>query len=231
MQPDLQVMRGTTNIAQVQHRVLRNTYLLLALSLIPTALGAFVGVNYINFAVMAQSPILSMVIFMAVFYGLMFMIEKNKDSSLGVGLLLLFTLLMGVMLGPILQFALGRGAHQIVALAAGGTAAIFFGLAAIGSVAKRDFSFLANFLMVGFFVLLIGIVANMFLQLPGIALAISAAFILFSSATILFTINQIVRGGETNYVSATLTLYVGIYNIFVNLLQLLLAFSGGSQRD
>jgi len=231
MQPNFQTIASTPQITQSQHRVLRNTYLLLALSLIPTAIGAFVGVNFINFAFLAASPIMSMVVFMAVFYGLMFMIEKNKNNSLGVGLLLLFTLLMGVMLGPILQVALGRGAHQMVALAAGGTAAIFFGLAAIGSVAKRDFSFLANFLLIGFFVLLIAIIANAFLQLPALALTISAAFILFSSAAILFTINQIVRGGEMNYVSATLTLYIGIYNLFTSLLHLLLAFSGGGQRD
>ncbi|MBA2690675.1 MAG: Bax inhibitor-1/YccA family protein [Burkholderiales bacterium] len=229
MQPELQMTTRTSELALSQHRVLRNTYLLLALSLVPTVIGAFIGVNFINFAFIAQSPIMSVVVFIAVFYGLMFMIEKNKHSAAGVGLLLLFTLLMGVMLGPILQIALGRGAHQIVALAAGGTAAIFFGLAAIGSVAKRDFGYLANFLMIGFFVLLIAMVANAFLQLPALALTLSAAFILFSAAAILYTINQIVRGGETNYVSATLTLYVGIYNIFTSLLHLLLAFTG--QRD
>jgi FtsH-binding integral membrane protein len=160
----------------------------------------------------------------------MFAIERNKDTGLGVVLMLLFTLLMGVMLGPILQFALGRAnGLQTIALAAGGTTAIFFGLAAIGSVAKRDFSFLANFLMIGFFVLLIAMLANAFLHVPALALAISAAFMLFASAAILFTINQIVRGGETNYISATLTLYVGIYNLFTSLLQLLLALTG--QRD
>jgi modulator of FtsH protease len=225
----LQAVARSSDVAQSQHRVLRNTYLLLALSLIPTAIGAFVGVYFINFAFLVKSPILSMIVFMAVFYGLMFMIEKNKNSPVGVALMLLFTLLMGVMLGPILQVALGRGAHQIVALAAGGTAAIFFALAAIGSVAKRDFGYLANFLMIGFFVLLIAMVANAFLALPALALTISAVFILFSAAAILFTINQIVRGGETNYISATLTLYVGIYNIFTNLLHLLLAFTG--ERD
>ncbi len=229
MQPHLQVTAGAPAIASSQHRVLRNTYLLLALSLIPTVIGAMVGVYFINFAFLIQHPIVSLVIFMAVFYGLMFMIEKNKNSSVGVALLLLFTLLMGVMLGPILQVALGRGAHTLVALAAGGTAAIFFALAAIGSVAKRDFGFLTNFLMIGFFVIMLAIIANAFLNIPALALTISAAVILFSSAAILLTVNQIVRGGETNYVSATLTLYVGIYNIFTNLLHLLLALGG--QRD
>jgi modulator of FtsH protease len=229
MQPNLQATIQGSQLSLTQHRVLRNTYLLLAISLIPTVIGAAVGIN-LDFSFLRASPILSLIAFLAVFYGLMFAIEKNKDSSMGVALMLLFTLLMGVMLGPILQFALGRvNGVQTVMLAAGGTAAIFFGLAAIGSVAKRDFSFLANFLVIGFFVLLIAMVANAFLQVPALALTISAAFMLFASAAILFTINQIVRGGETNYISATLTLYVGIYNLFTSLLQLLLAFTG--QRD
>lgn len=227
MQPNLQVSARTSQVALTQHRVLRNTYLLLAISMIPTVIGAVVGVNFIDFAFIAKNPIISLIGFLVVFYGLMFAIEKNRDSAAGVGLMLLFTLLLGVMLGPILQVALARhGGYQIVSLAAGGTAAIFFALAAIGSVAQRDFSFLANFLLVGFFVLLIGIFANAFLQLPALALAISAAFMLFASAAILFTINQVVRGGETNYVSATLTIYVGLYNIFSSLLHLLLAFTG-----
>jgi modulator of FtsH protease len=229
MQPNLQATIQGSQLSLTQHRVLRNTYLLLAISLIPTVIGAAVGIN-LDFSFLRASPILSLIAFLAVFYGLMFAIEKNKDSSMGVALMLLFTLLMGVMLGPILQFALGRvNGVQTVMLAAGGTAAIFFALAAIGSVAKRDFSFLANFLIIGFFVLLIAMVANAFLQVPALALTISAAFMLFASAAILFTINQIVRGGETNYISATLTLYVGIYNLFTSLLQLLLAFTG--QRD
>jgi len=230
MQPNLlQATTRTTDIVQSQHRVLRNTYLLLAISLIPAAIGAFVGVYFINFAFLAKSPILGSIVFLAVAYGLMFMIEKNRNSTAGIVFLQLFTLFMGVMLGPLLQYALGRGAHQLVAFAAGGTAAIFFGLAAVGSVAKRDFGFLANFLMVGFFVLLIAMVANMFLQMPVLHLTIAAGFILFSAAAILFTINQIVRGGETNYISATLTLFVGIYNIFTSLLNILLALTG--QRE
>lgn len=229
MQPNYQVVgQASPELALQQNRVLRNTYLLLALSLIPTAIGALVGVN-LNFGFMRTSPILSLVAFLGVFYGLMFMIEKNRDSGLGVALMLLFTLLMGVMLGPILQVAAVRNAGPLVAYAAGGTAAIFFGLAAVASSAKRDFGYLAKFLMIGFFVLLISMIANAFLQIPALALTISAAFMLFSSAAIVLTINQIVRGGETNYVSATLTLYVSIYNLFTSLLNLLLAFTG--QRD
>lgn len=229
MQPNYQVVgQASPELALQQNRVLRNTYLLLALSLIPTAIGALVGVN-LSFGFMRASPILSLVLFLGVFYGLMFMIEKNRNSGLGVALLLLFTLLMGVMLGPILQVAALRNAGPLVAYAASGTAAIFFGLAALASSAKRDFGFLTKFLMIGFFVLLISMIANAFLQIPILALTISAAFMLFSSAAIVLTINQIVRGGETNYVSATLTLYVNIYNLFTSLLNLLLAFTG--QRD
>jgi modulator of FtsH protease len=230
MQTPLPILgQATRDVALQQNRVLRNTYLLLALSLIPTAIGALIGVN-LNFGFMRASPIASVLIFLAVFYGLMFAIEKNRDSGVGVGLMLLFTLLMGVMLGPILQVASLRNAGHLVAYAAGGTAAIFFGLAAVASSVKRDFGYLAKFLMIGFFVLLISIIANAFLQIPALALTISAAFMLFSSAAIVFTINQIVRGGETNYVSATLTLYVNIYNLFVSLLQLLLALSGGQRN-
>jgi FtsH-binding integral membrane protein len=115
---------------------------------------------------------------------------------------------------------LNNGA-QLVMMAAGGTAAVFFGLASVASVAKRDFSWLSNFLMVGFIVIMLAVVVNIFLQIPLLYLALLGAFILFSSAAILFQVNQIVRGGETNYISATLTLYVAIYNIFSSLLQIL----------
>jgi FtsH-binding integral membrane protein len=145
----------------------------------------------------------------------------------GVGLLLGFTLFLGLLLGPLFQSVLGlRNGVQLVMMAAGGTAVTFFGLAGIASVAKRDFSGLSKFLMVGFIVIMLAVVVNIFVQMPVIYLALLGAFILFSSAVILFQVNQIVRGGETNYVSATLTLYVALYNIFSSLLQLLGIFGG-----
>lgn len=217
---------GTLSVSQ--NKVMRNTYLLLAVSLIPTAIGALVGVN-LNFAFMRSSPILSIVLFMAVFYGFMYLIEKNRDSSTGVALLLGFTFLMGVMLGPILQLAAIMHAGEMVAFAAVGTAAIFFALAAVSSSTKRDFSFLSKFLMIGFFVLMIAMLANVFLQLPALSMALTAGIMLFAAAAIAYTINQIVRGGETNYISATLTLYVNIYNLFTSLLHLLLSFTGNSR--
>lgn len=226
MQPDLQTgnvyTAGTQDIAAQQNRVLRNTYLLLALSLIPTVIGAAIGTNFINFSFMRSSPIMSVIIMMAVFYGWIFMIEKNRDSALGVGLLLGFTAFMGLMLAPLLQTILSlRNGGQLVMMAAGGTAAVFFVLSGIAATTKRDFSFLNKFLLVGFVVIMLAVVAQIFLQSPLMQLVLCGAFIIFSSALILWQINAIVRGGETNYVSATLSLYVSLYNIFTSLLQIL----------
>jgi FtsH-binding integral membrane protein len=210
-------------------RVLRNTYLLLAVSLIPTAIGAAIGYN-LDFSFMRASPVVSSIAILAIFYGWIFAIEKNRNSSVGVGLLLGFTLFLGLLLGPLFQSVLGlSNGVQLVMMAAGGTAVAFFALAGIASVAKRDFSGLSKFLMVGFIVIMLAVVVNIFVQMPVIYLALLGAFILFSSAVILFQVNQIVRGGETNYVSATLTLYVALYNIFSSLLQLLGIFGG--ERD
>ena len=207
-------------------KVLRNTYLLLAISLIPTAIGAVIGYN-LDFSFMRASPIVSSIAILGIFYLWIFAIEKNRTSVLGLGLLLGFTLFLGLLLGPLFQsvLMLNNGA-QLVMLAAGGTAAAFFGLAGVASVAKRDFSGLAGFLTVGFWVIMLGIVASLFLPIPGLILALLVAIVLFSSVVILWQINQIVRGGETNYISATLTLYIAVYNIFSSLLQLLGIFGG-----
>lgn len=231
MQPDLHTgnvySTGTQDIAAQQNKVLRNTYLLLAVSLIPTVIGAAVGTNFINFSFMRSSPIMSVIIMMAVFYGWIFMIEKNRNSALGVGLLLGFTAFMGLMLAPLLQTILSmRNGGQLVMMAAGGTAAVFFVLSGIAATTKRDFSFLNKFLLVGFVVIMLAVVAQIFLQSPLMQLVLCGAFIIFSSAIILWQINAIVRGGETNYVSATLSLYVSLYNIFTSLLQILGVLGG-----
>jgi modulator of FtsH protease len=217
---------GSEQLVVQQQRVLRNTYVLLALSLIPTGIGALIGVN-LNFGFMRASPVISSIVLLAVIYGMFFAIEKNRDSGLGVALLLALTLFLGILLGPILQMAIGlRNGGQLVALAAGGTAAVFFAMAGIATVSKRDFGFMTNFLMVGGIVIMLAVVANIFFQSPVMSLAICGAFVLFSSAMILWQVSRIVRGGETNYVSATLTLYMSIYNLFTSLLQLLMAFTG-----
>lgn len=209
-----------------QRKVLRNTYLLLAISMLPTAIGALIGVN-MSFGILRSNPIIGSLAILAVVYGLFFAIEKNRDSGLGVALLLGLTFFLGVLLGPLLQVAGGlRNGSQLVALAAGGTAIVFFVMAGIGASAKRDFSFMANFLMVGAIVIMLAVVANIFFSSPVLHLTVCGAFVLFSSMMILFQVNQIVKGGETNYVSATLTLYMSVYNLFSSLLQILMAVTG-----
>ena len=226
MQPDLQpITTGTIpaadSFALRQHRVLRNTYLLLALTLIPTVIGAAIGTN-INLSFMRASPVLSFFAILAIFYGWIFAIEKNKDSGLGVGLLLGFTLFLGVLLGPLFQHILGfSNGTELIMMAAGGTAAVFFTLAAIASTTRRDLSGMGNFLVVGTIVVMLAVVANVFLASPALYLAILAAFVLISSMMILWQVNSIVKGGETNYVVATLNLYIAIYNLFSVLLQIL----------
>ncbi len=231
MQPELQPIRtGATtasrDYAVRENQVLRNTYWLLALSLIPTAIGAAIGTN-IDMSFMRASPMLSFFAILVIFYGWIYAIERNRNSALGVGLLLGFTLFMGLLLGPLLQQVLGfKNGVQLVMMATGGTAAVFFGLAGLASSTKRDFSFLSKFLFVGFIVIMLAVVANVFLASPALQLTVLGGIILFSSAAILWQVNAIVRGGETNYVSATLTLYVSIYNLFSSLLQLLGIFGG-----
>jgi len=233
MQPELQPANipatATTTRALEQRRVLRNTYLLLAITLIPTAIGAVIGAN-VNLGFLRSNPILSMFAIIAIFYGWIWAIERNRESAIGVVLLLGFTLFLGLLLGPLLQSVLGlRNGAQLVMLAAGGTAAVFFGLSALATTTTRDFSALGNFLFVGAIVIMLAVVANAFFASPVVYLVILGAFVVFSSLIILWQINAIVRGGETNYISATLQLYVAIYNLFSSLLQLLGIFGG--ERD
>ena len=226
MQPELRIPAQAGELSVTQNRVLRNTYLMLSLTMIPTLIGALIGMQ-LNFGIMRTNPIMSFVVILAVFYGMVFAIEKNKDSGLGVALLLAFTFMMGLLLAPLLQTALGlSNGGQIIAMAAAGTGVAFFGMAAIATVTKRDFSFLNKFLMVGVIVAMIAIVANVFLQMPALSLTISAVVILLSTMIILYTLSGIINGGETNYVSATLSLSISIYNIFSSLVQLLMAFTG-----
>jgi modulator of FtsH protease len=233
MQPEPQttqpVYQAGTAVAPEQQRVLRNTYLLLAVSLIPTAIGAAIGTN-LDLSFMRASPIMSFFAILAVFYGWIFAIERTKNSSLGLFLLLGFTLFMGLLLGPLFQSVLGfKNGVQLIMMAAGGTAAVFFGLSGLAATTKRDFSFLSKFLFVGFFVIMLSVIANVFFASPVAHLVILAMFILFSSAAILWQVNSIVRGGETNYISATLSLYVSIYNLFTSLLQIFGLLGG--ERD
>jgi modulator of FtsH protease len=221
--------QDVSGLAQQQNRVLRNTYMLLAVSMVPTVLGALLGIQ-MQFSFMAGSPLIGFLLFMGIAFAFMYGIERNKNSGLGVALLLGFTFFMGLMLSRILQFALGfSNGGSMIALAAGGTGAIFFTLSAIAATSKRDFSNMGKFLFIGLIVILLASVANIFFQIPALSLTIAAAAVGLFSAYILYDISRIVQGGETNYVSATLAVYLDIYNVFVSLLQLIMALTG--ERD
>jgi len=226
MQNNIYNIASNTPSALATNKVLRNTYALLGVSLFPTVIGALMGMS-MNWGFAASSPILFMIMTLGGIFGMFFLIQKNKNSSLGVVFLLALTFLLGLMLGPILQvaFSLSNGG-QIVSLAAGGTGAIFLVLAGIAQTSKRDFSFMGKFLMIGLIMLILASLVNMFFQIPAASLAISAIAVMIFSGFILYDVNRIVKGGETNYIMATLALYMNIYNLFVNLLYLLMALMG-----
>jgi modulator of FtsH protease len=228
MLDDIQVLGREGKLATAQNKVLRNTYMMLGLTMIPTVIGALVGMK-MNFAFAAEHPFMFAIGALAVMYGLFAAINANRNSSIGVVLLLGLTFLMGMMLGPILQHALhlSNGA-QLVGLAAGGTGVIFMTLAAIATTTKKDFSFMGKFLMVGIILLIIASLANIFLQIPAFSLALSGMAVLLFAGFMLYDVSRIVNGGETNYVMATLAIYLDIYNMFTNLLHLLMAFAGGN---
>jgi len=211
----------------VRNRVLRNTYWLLALSLIPTVLGAAVGLYSGINQVMAVSPGMTTIVFLVGAFGLMYAIERNKNSTLGVALLLGFTFFMGVMLSRLLGFVLGMGnGAQLIMTAFGGTAVVFACMATLASTVKRDLSNMYRWLFAGVIVILVAALANIFLQLPALMLTVSVLAIVIFSALMLVDLQRIVNGGETNYVTATLAVYLDVYNVFANLLMLLGIFGG-----
>ena len=214
-------------LATEPSRVLRNTYWLLALSMLPTILGALVGTQLNFIGLFKAAPIMTPLLMFGVMLGAMFVVTALRNSAWGVVALLAFTFIAGLMLTPILTVAAGfRNGGQLVALAGGMTAAIFVGMATIATVSKRDFSFLGKFLFIGMILLVVASLANIFFAVPAVSLTISAIAVLIFSAYLLYDISNIVRGGETNYVTATLSVYLSLYNIFISLLNLLLAFSG-----
>ena len=210
-----------------RNKVLRNTYWLLALSMIPTVLGAMVGLSTGFNQIMGASPGITAILFLAGAFGLMFAIERNKNNSMGVVLLLGFTFFMGLMLSRLLGFVLGMGnGAQLIMLAFGGTAAVFGTMATVASTTKRDFSGMQKFLFIGVVILIVASLANIFLQLPALMLTVSVMAIGIFSALLLVDLQRIINGGETNYISATLAVYLDLYNIFANLLMLLGIFGG-----
>jgi modulator of FtsH protease len=214
------------NPALVRHRVMRNTYWLLALSMIPTVFGAWLGVQ-LQFAFFPASPGIAMLATLAIAFGFIFAIEKTKNSAIGIAVLLGFTFFMGLLLSRLISHTLGfSNGASLIMLAFGGTAAIFGVMATVATVSKRDFSGLGKWLFVGVLVLLVASIANMFLQMPALYLALSVLGILIFSAYILYDVQDVINGGETNYISATLRIYLDLYNIFVRLLSLLGIFGG-----
>ena len=226
---EFQTISQPGTLSLEKNKVLRNTYMMLALTMIPTIIGAFVGLS-VSFAFMALHPIMAPLLMFGLMMGMLFAVSALRNSVWGIVMLLGFTFIAGVFLGPILQHALHlRNGAQLVGMAAGGTGLIFFSLATIAAVTKKDFSFMGKFLFIGVILLVVASLANIFFAIPALSLTISAIAVLIFSAYILYDISQIVNGGETNYVMATMGLYLDIYNIFVNLLSLLMAFTG--QRD
>jgi len=212
-------------VAPEARKVLRNTYLLLALTMVPTLIGAFAGMA--TSGVVMAYPLASTLVLLAAVIGLQYGIAANRNSGAGVVLLLLMTGILGWWLGPILNFALKlSNGMQLVGYAAAGTGVIFFSMGAVATATKRDFSFMGKFLFVGMIALLGAMIANIFLQIPALALTISTLVIVVFSLFLLYDLNRIVRGGDTNYVMATTGVYISLYNIFANLLILLMALAG-----
>ena len=211
-----------------RQRVLRNTYWLLALSLLPTVLGAWVGVS--TGLTRTLTGGLGLMVFMGGAFGFMFAIEKTKNSAAGVPVLLGFTFFMGLMLSRLIAMVLGfKNGSELIMTAFGGTAGVFFVMASLATIIKRDLSGMGKFLFVGAMVLMFGAIINIFVGSSTGMLVISVAAIGIFSAYMLYDLKQIMDGGETNYITATLALYLDLFNVFQSLLALLGIFGG--ERD
>jgi modulator of FtsH protease len=211
-----------------RNKVLRNTYWLLALSLVPTVLGAWLGVATGMTQVLSGG--LGLIVFLGGAFGFIFAIEKTKNSAAGVPVLLGFTFFMGLMLSRMIAMVLGfKNGPELVMTAFGGTAGVFFAMASLSSVIKRDLSGMGKWLFVGALAIMVGGIINVFVGSTAGMMAISVAAIGVFSAYMLYDLKRIVDGGETNYISATLALYLDIINVFQSLLALLGIFGG--ERD
>ena len=220
---------GLRSAAQT-NRVLRNSYLLLAITLLPSIVGAYAGAI---FPLMAAMGWMSLIVFLAAMFGLQAMVIKNRHSVAGIWWLLTFTFVMGYFVGPLVGYVLGAYSNgaELVATAIGGTAALFFGLAGYASATKRDLSSpsLGKMLFIGMWMVFIVAIVNSFVGIPALSAAVSAVFIVIASGFILFTVNRVVRGGEDNYIMVTMTLYIMLLNLFQSLLHLLMIFGGNRE--
>jgi len=229
MQPELRTVpvSGGRVLTATQNKVLRNTYLLLALTMVPTVIGAMVGMA--TGAIIFKAPIVASLVLLAVVVGLQYAIAANRNSGVGILLLFVLTFILGWWLGPLLSVALSlRNGGALVGYAAAGTGIVFTVMSIIATTSKRDFSFMGKFLFVGMIVLLIAMLSNMFLQIPALALTISSLVIVVFSLFLLYDLSRIVNGGEDNYVMATTGVFLSLFNIFANLLSLLMSFGGSN---
>jgi len=203
------------------NKTLRNTYLLLSMTFLFSAFTAYLSV-------VSGTRFMNPLLLIGGMYGLMFLTHALRNSAWGLLAVFAFTGFMGYSIGPVLNFTLSHFANgsQLVATALGGTGLIFLGLSAYALTTRKDFNYMSGFLFVAIMAAVLAMVANLFFQIPALQLAISAAFVLISSGLILVQTSQIINGGETNYISATVSLFVSIYNLFLSLLNILSAFSG-----
>ena len=200
------------------HKVLRNTYFLLGLTMAFSAVVAYISMSL-------NLPYPNLIVLLVGFYGLLFVTNRLANSAWGILAAFGFTGFMGYTIGPILNMYVARGMEDLIMLAFAGTAIVFFACSAYVLTTKKDMSFLSTAIFSLFIVLLLGIVASFFFQIPALAVGISALFVVFSTMTILYETSNIIHGGETNYIRATVSIYVSIYNLFISLLRLLSIFS------
>jgi len=219
LQPAYATTSGAGAVSAERNRVLRNTYWLLALSMVPTVLGAWagmaLGINKI------LTPGIGLIVFLVGAFGFMFAIEKNKNSAAGVPILLGFTFFMGVMLSRMLAIVLGMGdGANLIMMAFAGTGAIFLGMATLSTIVKRDLSNMAKFMFIGAILVLVAGIANFFIQSGALMITLAVLIIGIFSFFILYDLKRVRDGEETNYITATLGVYLSIYNIFQSLLAL-----------
>lgn len=200
------------------HKVLRNTYFLLGLTMAFSAVIAYISMSL-------NLPYPNLIVLLVGFYGLLFVTNRLANSAWGILAAFAFTGFMGYTIGPILNMYVARGMEDLIMLAFAGTAIVFFACSAYVLTTKKDMSFLSTAIFSLFIVLLLGVVASFFFQIPALAVGISALFVVFSTMTILYETSNIIHGGETNYIRATVSIYVSIYNLFISLLRLLSIFS------
>ena len=222
----LEVLNGGSAYGVDTHKVLRNTYWLLALSLVPTVLGAWIGVQ--TGIVSHMTPGMSMIVFLAGAYGLMFAVNATKNSAAGVFVMLGFTFFMGLMLSRLVGQVLGGYSNgaSLIMTSFGGTAGVFFGMATLATVVKRDLSGIARFASIGMMIAIAAIVMNLFLASTALMLTISVVVMAISSLFIMIDVKRVLDGGETNYITAALHIYIDLYNLFQSLLIILSSLTG-----